>query len=154
MWAGARLSAVQLPRTPLARRRPLLALIILVLLLVGGYAGRAWDGGGHPRAQPSGSHSAQASAGSVPLSGLPLQARQTVALIQAGGPFPYSHDGIVYQNLERQLPIEPSGYYHEYTVATPGSADRGTRRIVTGKDGRFYYTGNHYASFSRIDLSG
>jgi ribonuclease T1 len=141
---------VQLPRTPLLRRRPLLALIILVLLLVGGYAARALEGNGHSKL---GSPASQSARSSVPLSGLPLQARQTVALIQAGGPFPYSHDGIVYQNLERQLPIEPAGYYHEYTVVTPGSEDRGTRRIVTGKDGRFYYTGNHYASFSRINLS-
>jgi ribonuclease T1 len=144
---------VQLPRTPLLRRRPLLALIILVLLLVGGYAARALDGNGHSKLRSPASQSA-VNSGSVPLSGLPLQARQTVALIQAGGPFPYSHDGIVYQNLERQLPIEPSGYYHEYTVVTPGSADRGTRRIITGKDGSLYYTGNHYASFARINLSG
>lgn len=138
-----------LPRTPL-RRRPLLALIILILLLVGGYAARALDGDGH--AKPRSSNSA--AAGTVALSGLPPQARQTVALIQAHGPFPFSHDGIVYQNLERHLPIEPSGYYHEYTVLTPGSADRGTRRIITGGDGRLYYTGNHYASFSQINLSG
>lgn len=88
------------------------------------------------------------------LSQLPVQARQTVALIQHGGPFPYREDGIVYQNREQQLPREPSGYYHEYTVPTPGSPDRGTRRVITGKDGRYWYTGDHYASFRQIDLSG
>ncbi|MGI8667393.1 MAG: ribonuclease domain-containing protein [Jatrophihabitans sp.] len=137
------------PRTPL-RRRPLLALLILVLLLVGGYVGRAVEGNHSANPQPA----VSAAAGAVPLSGLPAQARQTVSLIQRHGPFPYSHDGIVYQNLERQLPIEPAGFYHEYTVQTPGSADRGTRRIVTGQDGRFYYTGDHYASLIQIDLTG
>ena len=88
------------------------------------------------------------------LSSLPVQARQTVALIQRGGPFPYSQDGIVYQNLERQLPTEPAGYYHEYTVLTPGSADRGTRRIITGKDGEFYYTADHYALVRRGSRPG
>lgn len=90
----------------------------------------------------------------VTLSSLPAQARQTVSLIQHGGPFPYPHDGIVYQNLERQLPAEPAGYYHEYTVPTPGSSDRGTRRIVTGRDGEYYYTGDHYASFVRVRITG
>ena len=136
------------PRTSF-RRRPLIALIILLLLLGGGYAFRALQG--------SNTHtgtSAAAGLKTVPLASLPSQARDTVSLIQHGGPFKYSHDGIVYQNLERQLPAEPSGYYHEYTVLTPGSSDRGTRRIVTGRDGQFYYTGDHYASFVRVQLSG
>ena len=127
----------------------MLALIILVLLLCSGYAIRALHG--------SNTHSAPSKAAdlsTVTLSSLPAQARQTVSLIQHGGPFPYPHDGIVYQNLERQLPAEPAGYYHEYTVPTPGSADRGTRRIVTGRDGEFYYTGNHYASFVRVVITG
>ncbi|MEO9261532.1 MAG: ribonuclease domain-containing protein [Jatrophihabitantaceae bacterium] len=105
---------------------------------------------GQSRPKPAVSTSASQA---EPLSQLPEQARQTVALIQRHGPFPYSHDGIVYQNLERQLAIEPSGYYHEYTVVTPGSADRGARRIITGKDGSFYYTADHYHSFVRIDLN-
>ena len=127
----------------------MLALIILILLLSGGYAIRALHG--------SNPHSVPPAAGSlstVTLSSLPAQAGQTVSLIQRGGPFPYPHDGIVYQNLERQLPAEPAGYYHEYTVPTPGSPDRGTRRIITGRDGEFYYTGDHYASFVRIRIAG
>jgi ribonuclease T1 len=134
------------PRTSF-RRRPLLALIILMLLLGGGYAVRALHGSnGH-------SPPVATSLSTVTLSSLPPQARQTVSLIQRGGPFPYPHDGIVYQNLERHLPAEPSGYYHEYTVVTPGSADRGTRRIITG-GGRFYYTGDHYATFVLIRIAG
>jgi ribonuclease T1 len=136
------------PRTSF-RRRPLIALIILLLLLGGGYTFRALHG--------SNTHPGTSAAGSlkiVALASLPVQARDTVGLIQHGGPYPYPHDGIVYQNLERQLPAEPSGYYHEYTVLTPGSSDRGTRRIVTGRDGQFYYTADHYASFVRVQLSG
>jgi len=37
-------------------------------------------------------------------------------------------------------------------VDTPGSPDRGARRIVTGRDGQFYYTANHYQSFVRVDI--
>jgi ribonuclease T1 len=135
------------PRTSF-RRRPLIALIILVLLLGGGYAIRALHG--------SNTHSGSSSGAlqTVSLASLPVQARDTVSLIQHGGPFRYPHDGIVYQNLERHLPAEPAGYYHEYTVLTPGSSDRGTRRIITGSDGQFYYTADHYASFVRIRLPG
>ena len=142
------------PRTSY-RRRPLIALIILLLLLGAGYTIRALQGSNtHSGSGSSGGSSTSGSLQLVPLASLPSQAQDTVSLIQRGGPFRYPHDGIVYQNLERQLPAEPPGYYHEYTVLTPGSSDRGARRIVTGKDGQFYYTADHYASFVRIQLSG
>jgi len=79
---------------------------------------------------------------------LPLQARQTLALIAQGGPFPYRQDGL--QNRERRLPRHPNGYYHEYTVETPGSDDRGARRIITGAAGEIFYTDDHYASFVQV----
>ena len=81
---------------------------------------------------------------------LPVEAQQTIALILAGGPFPYDQDGDVFQNREGLLPGRPSGYYHEYTVVTPGSDDRGARRIVAGSQGELYYTDDHYASFVRV----
>ncbi len=81
---------------------------------------------------------------------LPIEAQQTIALILAGGPFPYDQDGDVFQNREGLLPGRPSGYYHEYTVVTPGSDDRGARRIVAGSQGELYYTDDHYASFVRV----
>lgn len=91
----------------------------------------------------------------VHLSQLPAQARATYRLILAGGPFASGRDGIVFGNRERALPAEPRGFYHEYTVPTPGAHDRGARRIVCG--GRpvthpqvCYYTADHYASFQRI----
>ena len=84
---------------------------------------------------------------------MPAEARHTVALIQVGGPFPYSRDGIVFNNAEHHLPRHASGYYHEYTVPTPGESDRGARRIIVGLDGEYYYTADHYESFQRVDLS-
>jgi ribonuclease T1 len=81
---------------------------------------------------------------------LPGQAKDTIRLIEAGGPFPYRQDGVVFQNREGILPKKPSGYYHEYTVITPGSPDRGARRIVMGEDGTMYYTDDHYDTFRRI----
>ena len=91
----------------------------------------------------------------VALAELPAEALQTHRLILAGGPFPYRKDGSVFGNRERALPAHPRGYYHEYTVRTPGSRDRGARRIVCGgrqpaQPKACFYTGDHYASFRQI----
>jgi ribonuclease T1 len=81
---------------------------------------------------------------------LPREARETLALIRQGGPFPYRRDGIVFGNRERRLPVQSNGYYREYTVPTPGARDRGARRIIAGGSGEYYYTGDHYNTFRRI----
>jgi ribonuclease T1 len=81
---------------------------------------------------------------------LPKQAQETIALIKAGGPFPFPRDGIAFSNREKILPKEKRGYYKEYTVKTPGAKTRGARRIVTGGEGQFYYSDDHYASFKRV----
>lgn len=94
----------------------------------------------------------------VALSELPAEARATLSLIKRGGPFPYRKDGSTFGNFEKRLPFQPRGYYREYTVPTPGSRDRGARRIVAGEgtagsvrsSGEYYYTGDHYKSFRRI----
>ncbi|QDX82233.1 ribonuclease [Denitratisoma sp. DHT3] len=81
---------------------------------------------------------------------LPPEARQTLRLIDEDGPFPYRRDGIVFGNRERRLPAAPRDYYREYTVPTPGSRDRGARRIVAGGDGERYYSPDHYRHFLSI----
>ncbi|MFF1406886.1 ribonuclease domain-containing protein [Streptomyces sp. NPDC058294] len=81
---------------------------------------------------------------------LPAEGRRTLALIDRGGPFPYARDGAVFGNVEGRLPRQRRGHYHEYTVRTPGSRDRGARRIVTGQDGETYYTDDHYESFRAV----
>jgi ribonuclease T1 len=88
----------------------------------------------------------------IAASALPPEARATLALIRAGGPYPYPrNDNQTFANRERILPPEPRGYYKEFTVITPGSSDRGARRIITGSQGERYWTADHYASFSRIE---
>ena len=81
---------------------------------------------------------------------LPGEARDTLTLIKRGGPFPYPRDGIVFGNFERRLPAKERGYYREYTVPTPGSRDRGARRIIAGRNRDYYYTSDHYKTFRRI----
>ncbi|EDY46944.1 guanyl-specific ribonuclease Sa3 [Streptomyces sp. SPB074] len=97
---------------------------------------------------------AAAAVGDICSSDLPSQAHDTLALIDKGGPFPYPQDGTVFQNREGVLPGRSTGYYHEYTVKTPGSSDRGARRVVTGEEtDEDYYTSDHYASFDLIDFT-
>jgi ribonuclease T1 len=87
----------------------------------------------------------------IKASELPPEARTTLKLIASDGPFPFpKNDGVVFSNFEGILPKQAKGYYHEYTVITPGAPTRGTRRIITGKDGTKYYTNDHYKSFKIV----
>ncbi|MGW0117363.1 ribonuclease domain-containing protein [Streptomyces sp. NPDC003327] len=105
-----------------------------------------------PVAVSSTAAAATAAYGDICFSDLPVQAHDTLRLIDAGGPFPYRQDGAVFQNREGLLPAHSTGYYHEYTVKTPGVTTRGARRIVTGSAWQEdYYTADHYASFDLID---
>ena len=92
--------------------------------------------------------------GDVALAELPAEARATYERVLAGGPFRYDRDGVVFGNRERLLPEQPHGYYHEYTVPTPGARNRGAQRIVCGgpktAPHACFYTGDHYRSFRRI----
>lgn len=96
--------------------------------------------------------------GDIALAVLPKEAQATLALIKAGGPFPYARDDSIFSNRQIVLPLRGRGYYREYTVKTPGARDRGARRIVAGAgasgdvrtSGEYYYTGDHYNSFRRI----
>ncbi len=85
---------------------------------------------------------------------LPLEAHETLRLIARGGPFPHSQDGSVFGNRERRLPDKPRGYYHEYTVDTPGLDHRGARRIITGGQPPvvYYYTDDHYDTFRSFQV--
>ncbi|MEU1312065.1 ribonuclease domain-containing protein [Streptomyces cinnamoneus] len=81
---------------------------------------------------------------------LPPEARRTLELIAKGGPFPYEKDGAVFGNHENRLPQQARGYYHEYTVPTPGSRNRGARRIITGEHAERFYTSDHYQTFEAV----
>lgn len=86
----------------------------------------------------------------VSITDLPREARETIALIHKGGPFPYARDGAVFGNREGLLPKQKRGYYREYTVKTPGERTRGARRIIAGAGSEFYYTDDHYNHFRRV----
>jgi ribonuclease T1 len=121
---------------------------VLIWLVLGQYAL------GYP--QPARADAAQALAlannpnAAIAAAELPPEAQKTLALIKQGGPFPYRRDGAAFGNRERLLPQRPSGYYHEYTVPTPGARNRGARRIIAGRHGEFYFSDDHYRTFRLI----
>jgi ribonuclease T1 len=123
------------------RRAAFLSVFLLALLV-----GVVFPGGECAEARRSHDHVLTV----VEVDELPREARETLALIKQGGPFPYKRDGVIFGNRERRLPARPSGYYREYTVPTPGARDRGARRIVAGTPDEFYYTDDHYNTFRRI----
>jgi ribonuclease T1 len=111
----------------------------------------ACAGAGAATAAAPGAPSAPPGMAVVTVDDLPLEAARTLALIEAGGPFPYRQDDATFQNREGLLPAADAGYYREFTVPTPGEDDRGTRRIVSGAGGERYWTADHYDSFAWID---
>ncbi|HJQ47856.1 MAG TPA: ribonuclease domain-containing protein [Amycolatopsis sp.] len=122
-----------------SRRRITIALAGLIVLVLGGWLVKDLSSG------------AGSGMATKPLSSLPAEAGQTYRLIQRGGPYPYPQDGSTYYNNEKELPQQQAGYYHEFTVPTPGSKDRGARRLITGGTHELFYTGDHYASFVVVD---
>lgn len=122
-----------------------LTSVFLIAAMAGPLAKARFDSG-----RPADSRSAAV----IHVAELPRQGRETYGLIRQGGPFPYDKDGAVFGNRERMLPQARRGFYREYTVSTPGSRDRGARRIVCGGPPRephaCYYTADHYASFRMI----
>jgi ribonuclease T1 len=88
--------------------------------------------------------------GTISVSALPPEALDTLSMIKKGPPYPYRKDGTTFGNREKRLPARQQGYYKEFTVKTPGSHDRGARRIVAGAVGEYYYTDDHYRTFRLI----
>ena len=92
--------------------------------------------------------------GTIAVASLPLEARQTLVLIRRGPPFPFAKDGVVFGNYERILPMQRRGFYHEFTVKTPGRRNRGAQRLIVGGElassNEIYYTADHYASSRRV----
>ncbi len=139
-------------RGPIASaRRRATYLLLLVALAVASLVVAPPDAWSRSRFAPR-------AVATMPASALPVEGRQVLAAIEAGGPFAYRRDGIVFANREGLLPPRPRGYYAEYTVPTPGAGTRGARRIIAGKGGtgdvrtsdEYYYSDDHYQSFRRI----
>ena len=139
-----------------------LAAALIGLVAVSGCAGAATDtgagavGAGQPAAVQESQYADLAPAepatdlSTMTVEQLPPEGIETLELIASDAPFPYGKDGSTFSNREGILPQQPTGFYAEYTVDTPGSDDRGARRIIGGDDGSRFYTSDHYSSFREV----
>jgi ribonuclease T1 len=143
---------------PTAQRR-LLALVVPLLAVVLAACGATAAGTSASVATAPASTSAAGSLApaqpttdlrTVVVAKLPAEAVGTLRLIASDGPYPFAKDGATFSNREGLLPRHSSGWYREFTVVTPGSGDRGARRIIAGQDGSRFYTSDHYASFREV----
>ena len=132
------------------RRRHLWLVAIVALLGLWLWSKRSGDG---ELSAPPGPALTQSAQGTTYPAFLPVEAHAVLDRIASGQAHPFRQDGSVFQNREGRLPPQPRGYYREYTVPTPGSNDRGPRRIVTGGDPpvEYWYTADHYGSFRRFE---
>jgi ribonuclease T1 len=136
----------------------LLSAAMVVVALIALFTVGRCHAPSHRSAVPTTTAAPGASASATPRSGLPTiavaelppQALAVLALIDRGGPFRYPQDDTVFGNFEGLLPRQAGGYYREFTVPTPGSRDRGARRLIAGRLGDIYYTSDHYASFRQV----
>lgn len=130
--------------------RSLRLWVALLLVLAGAAQAYQWQVYQQSPRQESTQTQSATQDGTISVAELPVEARETLRDIKRGGPYAYDRDGVVFGNFERILPKQSRGYYHEYTVKTPGVRSRGARRIISGKSGEYYYTADHYQSFKRI----
>jgi guanyl-specific ribonuclease Sa len=141
------------------RRFALVALCVVIVVVVGGWALLRTQSSNPVTTKPDTS-TATDGVPICPLATLPPEVADTVRVIQSHGPFPFPrNDGVIFGNREGHLPDHTKGYYHEYTVITPGARNRSTRRIITGgapvtNPRQYFYTGDHYDSFCLVDDAG
>ena len=75
----------------------------------------------------------------------------TINRIRQGQKLDHRNDGGFFGNRERQLPKESDReYYREFVHKMKGFSFPGPQRVIIGKDGTVWYSGDHYASFVRV----
>lgn len=130
--------------------RSLRLWVAILLVLAGAAQAYQWQIHTLEPRQESNQAKNTAQSDSISVAELPAEARATLRNIKRGGPFEFDRDGVVFGNFERILPEQQRGYYHEYTVKTPGVRSRGVRRMISGRSGEYYFTNDHYRTFQRI----
>jgi len=92
----------------------------------------------------------------TPQDPIPAQARETLAYIRQHGYAPPGYvGGRVFGNYEGLLPRYDARRrrleYREWDVRPMGeNHNRGAARLVTGNDGRAWYSADHYRSFVEV----
>jgi hypothetical protein len=80
-----------------------------------------------------------------------LDLNPTLDRIRKGEKLPHRNDGSIFMNREKRLPLQQDrSYYREFVVKIQGLPFPGPQRMVLGKRGEVFFTGDHYATFTRV----
>jgi filamentous hemagglutinin len=75
----------------------------------------------------------------------------TIDRIRRGEKLSHPNDGSYFTNRERSLPSQNDRqFYREFVHKMRGFSFPGPQRVIIGKDGNVWYTGDHYASFIQV----
>jgi filamentous hemagglutinin len=75
----------------------------------------------------------------------------TLERIRAGKALSHKNDGAIFMNREGRLPRQKDAeYYREFVQHMKGQPFPGPQRVVIGKKGEIWYTGDHYQSFTKV----
>ncbi len=81
----------------------------------------------------------------------PIDINPTIARIKAGTKVNERNDGGVFTNSQGLLPrSSDSQYYREFVHAPQGFPFPGPQRLLIGKKGEVYYTGDHYVTVKKV----
>jgi ribonuclease len=75
----------------------------------------------------------------------------TIDRIRRGKKLEHRNDGSFFGNRERRLPKGGDReFYREFVHKMKGISFPGPQRVIIGKDGSVWYTGDHYATFVQV----
>ena len=82
----------------------------------------------------------------------PIDINPTLDRIRSGTKVNERNDGGVFTNTEKLLPVKSdSQYYREFVHAPKGFPFPGPQRVLIGKAGEVYYTGDHYVTAKKVN---
>jgi len=80
-----------------------------------------------------------------------MDVNPTVDRIRLGRKLNHNNDGTFFSNSQRKLPVSTDvQYYREFVHQMNGFPFPGSQRVVIGKRGEVFYTGDHYSTFFRV----
>lgn len=131
--------------------RRILAHLAAGLVCLAALLPMAACGGSQPGATPPATQVQVA-----PQDPIPVHARETLAYVRQHGYAPPGHvGGRIFGNYEGLLPRYHTNRkrieYREWDVRPRAEGrNRGAERLVTGSDGRVWYTADHYRTFLEV----
>lgn len=82
----------------------------------------------------------------------PFDVTPSLDRIRSGQRLPSGNDGVFHKNREQRLPVCPDPqYYREFRIRRDGLPFPGAQRLIIGKGGEVYFTGDHYKTFTRVN---